>query len=269
MLKPPVWTWEIPAYFFVGGIAGVAGAVAGVAAIGGVDPSLVRDARWVALAGAVISPALLISDLGRPERFLNMLRVFKRQSAMSVGVWTLTVFSTAVFAAIVLSWIAGDGFGVTFLIARALDVTCIVTGLLLATYTGVLLGATTVPVWARHATLLPAHFGASSLGAGAAVLELVSQATPALHVMALAAAIVETMIGARLEGRRLLTTQALGAAGPLTRLGDVCSGPLALVLRLISGVWAPARTLAGVAAIAGSLSSRYGWLAAGRQSVRP
>ena len=58
-----------------------------------------RDARWVAAAGAAASPLLLNSDLGRPERFLNMLRVFKVQSPMSVGVWTLVAFSTAAGAA--------------------------------------------------------------------------------------------------------------------------------------------------------------------------
>src|SRR5215510_16037803 len=95
LLKPPVWTWEIPAYFFVGGAAGAAAVVASVAKAAGASPTLVRDARWIAAAGGLVSPALLVSDLGRPERFLNMLRVFKVRSPMSVGAWTLVAFSNA------------------------------------------------------------------------------------------------------------------------------------------------------------------------------
>src|SRR5499427_4964535 len=99
LLKEPPWTWEIPLYFFVGGAAGAAAVIGAIADYTGADHGLVRDARWIAAAGSVISPALLIADLGRPERFLNMLRVFKPQSPMSVGVWTLVGFSTGAIAA--------------------------------------------------------------------------------------------------------------------------------------------------------------------------
>ena len=94
LLKEPSWTWEIPLYFFVGGAAGAAAVIGAIADYTGADRKLVRDARWIAAAGSVISPALLIADLGRPERFLAMLRVFKPQSPMSVGVWTLLGFSS-------------------------------------------------------------------------------------------------------------------------------------------------------------------------------
>ena len=95
LLKRPVWTWEVPAYLFVGRAAGAAAVVAAAAGLAGSDPSFARDARWIALAGAAVSPVLLISDLGRPARFLNMLRVFKRQSPMSIGAWTLVVSDRA------------------------------------------------------------------------------------------------------------------------------------------------------------------------------
>src|SRR6266487_2664031 len=98
LLKQPAWTWEIPLYFFVGGAAGAAAVVGAIASYTGADRKLVRDARWIAAAGAVISPALLIADLGRPSRFLNMMRVFKLQSPMSVGVWTLLGFSAGTSA---------------------------------------------------------------------------------------------------------------------------------------------------------------------------
>src|SRR5881275_1799934 len=108
LLKQPSWTWEIPLYFFVGGAAGAAAVVGAIADYTGADRRLVRDARWIAAAGAIISPALLIADLGRPSRFLNMLRVFKLQSPMSVGAWTLTAFSSAAAAAAFVDAIADD-----------------------------------------------------------------------------------------------------------------------------------------------------------------
>src|SRR3954465_1970154 len=98
LLKQPSWTWEIPLYFFVGGAAGAAAVVGAVANYTGADRKLVRDARWIAAAGTVLSPALLIADLGKPMRFLNMMRVFKPQSPMSVGVWTLVGFSAGASA---------------------------------------------------------------------------------------------------------------------------------------------------------------------------
>ncbi|MGH2868647.1 MAG: NrfD/PsrC family molybdoenzyme membrane anchor subunit, partial [Solirubrobacteraceae bacterium] len=89
IVKEPVWTWEIPAYFFTGGLAGASATLGLVADVTGNKP-LARSAWTAALAGVSVSPVFLISDLGRPERFLNMLRVFKITSPMSVGSWILS-----------------------------------------------------------------------------------------------------------------------------------------------------------------------------------
>src|SRR5207247_2476463 len=76
VVKPPVWTWEIPIYFFVGGLSGMSAVIASVALLfHHVD--LARTAMWLAAIGVILSPILLIMDLGRPHLFLNMLRVFK------------------------------------------------------------------------------------------------------------------------------------------------------------------------------------------------
>ncbi len=95
ILKEPVWTWEIPAYFFFGGMAGAAAPFALLSELRG-DEALARRAWLVALAGAAASPPLLIADLGRPERFHRMLRVIKPTSPMSVGSWILGASSTAI-----------------------------------------------------------------------------------------------------------------------------------------------------------------------------
>jgi formate-dependent nitrite reductase membrane component NrfD len=269
LLKRPVWTWEIPAYFFAGGVAGVAAMVAAVATLAGADPLLVRDARWIAAAGAAVCPLLLISDLGRPARFLNMLRVFKYRSPMSIGAWTLTVFAPAVVTPVVVGALGWNGGGWLRGVVVLCDIVAVATGLVIATYTGVLIGATAIPVWAAHARLLPIHFGASSLGAAVSIIELCGHFTPALNRLGLTAAIVETIIGFRNEVRRGSPHAVLGrrTTSSVTFLGDWLSGPIPLILRVSAKSWPLGRPLAAVAAIAGSLLTRYGWLDAGRRSA--
>src|SRR5215213_5895582 len=95
VLKEPVWTWKIPWYFFTGGLAGASSNLAAVARLFG-NERLARRALLSALVGAAVSPVLLISDLGQPERFYNMLMVFKPTSPMNVGTWLLTAFGSAI-----------------------------------------------------------------------------------------------------------------------------------------------------------------------------
>ena len=95
VVRPPVWTWEIPIYFFVGGLAGMSAVIALGAALFH-HPDVARTAIWVAAIGAVLSPVLLTLDLGRPRLFIHMLRVFKPQSPMSMGAWILAAFGTCV-----------------------------------------------------------------------------------------------------------------------------------------------------------------------------
>jgi len=265
LLKAPVWTWEIPVYFFIGGVAGLGAVIAAAARAGGADATLIRDARLIAFLGAAISPLLLISDLGRPRRFFYMLRVFKRQSAMSVGVWTLVAFSGAVTASLALH-LAGAGGPVSW-VADAIGA---VMGAVLATYTGVLLGVTAIPAWAHHVRVLPIHFGASSLGAAASLLELVGHRAPALNAIAIAAALAEVVVMWQFDfrGDEAARQMFTGAGGRLARAGNICTGAAPLLLRLVSA-WVPAaRTVAAVITLGGSLLTRFGWIAIGRASAR-
>ena len=249
IVKAPVWTWQIGLYLFVGGTAGMSGAIALAALVTGQTVDLVRAALGVALAGAVISPALLIWDLGRPSRFLNMLRVFKWRSAMSMGAWTLVLFSPFAAAAFVVVTVAPGFHGG----ALALVTGTALTGVVLATYTGVLLGATAVPLWSAHHKLLPFHFGSVALGSAAVVLELIGFRVAALNAIALTVTIVETGIGLWLEFTRQ------GAPGLLPRAAALLTGPVPLVARLAG--WVPA---AAVCFLLGAVCSRFGWLCAGK-----
>src|SRR5919199_1108986 len=146
VLKEPVWQREIPWYLFTGGLGGASAVLSTVARIAG-NERLARRSIYIGAASDAVSPLLLISDLGRPERFLNMLRVFKVTSPMSVGSWILAFSSAASSAAAFLNAIGrlrriSDG-------ARAVAA---LSGAPLAVYTGTLLADTAIPVWheARH-----------------------------------------------------------------------------------------------------------------------
>ena len=261
IVKPPVWTWQVGLYLFIGGTAGMSGVIALASLATGQSVELVRAALGVALAGAVMSPVLLVWDLGRPARFLNMLRVFKWRSAMSMGVWTLVLFSHFAGASFVLL-VVGAPPGLVF----ALVTGTALTGAILATYTGVLLGATVVPLWSAHHKLLPFHFGSVGLGSAVAVLELLGFRVAALNAIALTVAVVETVIGIWLEVPRPETRRPAihhGTSGLLLRAAALLTGLVPLVFRLAGQV--PA---AAICFLIGALCSRYGWLAAGRENAR-
>jgi formate-dependent nitrite reductase membrane component NrfD len=267
VVRPPVWTWEVPAYFWVGGLGGMAGVVA-FAALLFHHPEIARTAAWIAGVCAVVSPILLIMDLGRPRLFINMLRIFKPQSPMSVGAWILSAFG-----AHALLGLFAIEVGARHLVSGTLDQTfhlianlCLAGsafwGLWLATYTGVLIGATTIPAWFLHRTSLPSHFGIASLGSAAAALELLGHRIAALNAIGLFAAAIEIVLWIWLEihkhGR---ADRALheGSGGWLIRSSAILTGPLALLLRLTSLI-----PFAATAFLLGALLSRFGWIAAGR-----
>ena len=278
LLKEPPWTWEIPLYFFVGGAAGAAAVIGAIADYTGADRELVQHARWIAAAGSVISPALLIADLGRPERFLAMLRVFKPQSPMSVGVWTLLGFSSGAAAAAFAGFLR-DRYGPSLplrVLENAGQAASLAFGLPFSNYTGVLIGATTIPVWNRNAADLPLHFAASGLGAAVGILELMGhRKSRALQALGLGAAIFESWEGLRIEGRSHPELDPLkrGPSGWITRAGGLLSGPLPAALRIASFFGskrnsASLRRAAAWSAIAGSLITRFAWVRAGHVSAR-
>ena len=270
VVKPPVWTWEIPLYFFFGGLAGMSAVIAtGAVLFHHVD--LARAAMWIAaIAGAVLSPILLIMDLGRPRLFLNMLRVFKHRSAMSMGAWILSAFGAcAVPGLIALELHARQIFPGTIdqllrIAAGIFIFGSAIFGTLLATYTGVLIGATAIPAWFLHRTLLPIHFGTAGLGSAAAVLELLGHRIPALNFLGFYAAGVESALLIWLSfDKHGAADRAIHehGSGWLIRIGEVLNGPLAIVLRLLGLV-----PFAALSFLIGALVSRFGWIWVGKVS---
>lgn len=277
MLKEPQWSWEIPIYFFVGGAAGAASVIAQFAQMTGAEAKLVRDARTVAAIGALVSPALLVSDLGVPSRFLNMMRVFKVQSPMSVGVYIVSAFGPPTVMAQIASWLRARRAGTLLkIVETSAGLFSALFGLGMATYTGVLIGATAIPVWNRNIDSLPIHFALSGLGAGASAIQLMGhEDSGALNMLGIAASLGETLEGAKIEATSKLANEPLkkGRSGIITRLGGVLTGPVPLALRLAAAMAGERRSkqlirVAAASTIAGSFFTRLGWIQAGHASAR-
>ncbi|MGC2108111.1 MAG: NrfD/PsrC family molybdoenzyme membrane anchor subunit [Candidatus Korobacteraceae bacterium] len=276
LLKEPAWTWQIPIYFFAGGAAGSAAVVGLVARWIAHDRKLARDCRFIAAAGTAASSALLISDLGRPARFLAMMRVFKPQSPMSLGAWTLAVFGTfsaaAAFAELLKERfpflpisLAGD-------VAEGISA---LAGLPFSNYTGVLIGASVIPVWNENVASLPIHFGMSGLNSAVSILELMGHQNRALNTLGMGASAIEVIEGHHIETTRKPAMGPLkhGRSGLITRLGGVLSGPVPLVLRVAAAFAGRRRArklrkAAAISSLMGSMLTRVAWVHAGHVSAR-
>ena len=173
VLAEPVWTWEIPMYFFTGGLAGASAGLALAAGLAGND-KLARRAWLNAQAAIAANPLLLISDLGRPARFLNMLRMFKVTSPMSVGSWLLVAVGGSVPMAAIDAWTGLIPAGKYARRAAALF------GLPLATYSAALISNTAIPIWHKAHRILPFVFASgAAMSAGAATVALTPPAAAA------------------------------------------------------------------------------------------
>jgi len=266
VIKEPVWTPEIPAYFFTGGLAGASAGLAYLAERTDNDV-LARRAWAVALGGIAVSPALLISDLGVPSRFLNMLRMFKVTSPMSVGSWILSASgaTTSVAAANALTGLF-PGMAAVAKPAAAL------LGLPLSSYTGALIANTSVPVWHEARVSLPMLFAggaAASAGAAATVMTPVGDAAPArrLALMGAAAELIATNVMEQKLGG-LAEPYHEGPSGTLARTAKA----LTAVGGLAIGGWGHRRRSAavvgGVALLAGALAERFAVFRAGFESAK-
>ena len=265
IIKEPVWEWEIPLYFFTGGLAGASATLGLVADVAGNKP-LARSAWTAAFAGIAVSPALLVADLGKPTRFINMLRMFKITSPMSVGSWILTAASGTFTAAF-----ARARLGRLNRIGAVSGVLGGVLGPALSTYTAVLVADTAIPAWHEARNQLPFVFAGSSMasaGGAACILTPVAHAGPARR-LAIAGAVVEGAASQVME-------RHLGALGRPYHEG--ASGRFALAAKslTVAGAAVIARrghgragaVAGGLLLLAGSVCERFTVYHAGFQSAR-
>lgn len=266
IIKPPAWrSPDVPLYLYLGGTAGTSAVLAALADATG-RPGLRRAVRIAAGAAAAGSIVALIHDLGRPARFLNMLRVFKVTSPLSVGSWILAPFGTLAAAAA-----ASEISGRAPRAGRAAGVGSAVLGPILSTYTAVLIADTAVPAWHDTYRDLPWLFAGSAVVSGSAVglaFAPVAEARP-VRRLAVAGAAVELAAARRVEAvpAPVGTAYRTGRAGGLLRAARALTAA-GLVTTVVGGRCRCGARAAAALLTAGSLCTRFGVYEAGVASAR-
>jgi formate-dependent nitrite reductase membrane component NrfD len=179
-VKSSLWGGLVSGYMFIAGVGGSAQIIATAADLVG-DRALtpiIRHGRYIALGATVVGGPLLIIDLHTPQRWYNMLRIFRKTSPMSIGTWVLMGFGTLSTALAAAQFAADRGHSPSRAMQTAiklLEVPAALTGMAMSTYTGALLSATSTPLWAAAPRRIGALFGASAIASGAAVLTIAEQ----------------------------------------------------------------------------------------------
>jgi hypothetical protein len=263
ILKEPVWKWLIPAYFFTGGVA-AGTALLGAGARRRGDHRTARRAELATLGAVGVSTAFLIEDLGRPDRFYNMLRVAKPTSPMSMGSWLLATFGPAAGIAALT-----DTVGVFRRTGRAAQSLSAVLAPALATYTAVLIADTAVPTWHEARTELPFVFAGGAAASGGGLGVLLGGGRPAVR-MAVGGALLELAADDVMRRRLgvLAEPYRQGRTGALHRGAQGFTAGGALLLAVFGRRRRAAGLAGGAAVLAGSALERFAIFEAGRQSAR-
>jgi len=273
VLKEPVWIWSVPAYFYAGGVCGAAAVLGAIAQ--GVDNrglrKLVRRCRWISALGGGAGTVFLIIDLGRPGRFLNMLRVFRPTSPLNLGSWVLATATPLSSGAAALSGARGF-LGV---LGDLAGLGAGVAGLPMSGYTAVVLSTTAIPVWQSARRTLPWLFVASAASSTSALLDMTDLDDRERRIVGtfgrlasvgeiIAAFAVEREAGAVARVGRPLRE---GVSGALWRT-SLAFGIGGLVLSLAPGRSRLTRFVSGALTTAGALSMRFSLFHAGTASAR-
>jgi formate-dependent nitrite reductase membrane component NrfD len=281
VLKAAPWEKDIPAYLFLGGVA----AGSSLLAAGGDltnRPSLRRSGRLGALVAITLSLAALVHDLGKPSRFLNMLRVAKPTSPMSVGTWVLSLYAPAAgvagaaeLAALAPQWLRRLlprwTLRLLSLLSTPAGISAAAFAPAVASYTAVLLADTATPSWHEARRELPFVFVGSAAAAscGLAMLAAPLDETAPARRLAVTGAMAE-LVAARLMERSMgLAAEPLhqGTAGRLIQASRAltAAGALGAIVGSRSRV---VSAISGIALLAGSACTRFGIFEAGQASAR-
>ena len=266
IVKPPAWTDLIPTYFFAGGLAGAAATLASAERIARND-RLARTMIFGAAAGCAVSAFCLIADLKKPERFINMLRVVKPTSPMSVGVYIFSAFSGSVFIAA-----GSEATGIARPAGRFFEAIAGLIGPVMSVYTSVLVGDTVMPAWHLPRKTLPGLFAATSAASAGAWGLLFSSSRDNASARRLAL-VGGTGMVALLQalhheiGPAQAKAYSTGEAGALARSARVLnlSGIVCAALAKDSDVLSK---IAGALLLAGGLTERFAVYRAGCASAK-
>ena len=276
VIKPPVWTArDIAGYFFTGGLAGGTAVLAAGADLTG-RPVMRRFCRGMALGAITLSFVGLIDDLGKPARFVHMLRVVRPSSPMSIGTWLLAGFGPAtalaagseVAGALPLPRTPRDLLRAS---GRPAGLAAATMAPFVMTYTGALVSDTAVPVWHEAHREMPYVFGASavaSAGGWAVATSPRAEVGPA-YAFALTGAVADLALTELMKKRLGMVAEPLesGRAGTLMKAATWTTASGAGILALAGWRSRTARILGGTALLAGSALARFGIFEAGKESA--
>ncbi|GAA1338638.1 NrfD/PsrC family molybdoenzyme membrane anchor subunit [Saccharothrix algeriensis] len=266
VLKKPTWAArDIAGYLFLGGLAGASSVLAAGADLTG-RTALAKGCKAGALAAISGSLFALVHDLGRPGRFLNMLRVVKPSSPMSVGSWILVAYGPQAGLAAVTAL-----SGRFTRLGRVATVGAGLVGPAVAAYTAVLVADTAVPAWHEGHRELPFVFvgsAASAAGGLGMVVAPVEQAGPARRA-ALAGGVFELVATEVMERRMGPAAETLrtGRGGRLMKAASALTAAGGLLGATLGRRSRAAAVLGGLAALAGSACTRFGVFHAGVASA--
>ena len=279
VVKAPPWRGPIAVYLFLGGLAGGSGMLATGAQLTG-RPTLRRTSRFAAMGALSVGTVALVEDLGRPERFLHMMRTVKVTSPMSLGTWILSGFGvvSGVVAAVEADRLTGQEIPLGPLrpLLRAAETPAALAqaalGSVLASYTGALLGDTAVPTWAasrKHLSTLFVSSASLAAGGAAMITAPVAETRPA-RLLAAGGVVGDVMsMRAMKASMHPLEAEPLetGRPGTLLRWAErlAVAGGIAAVLGGRSRVLSAA---GGAALLTASALTRFGVLEAGLESVK-
>jgi hypothetical protein len=259
VIKEPIWTWEIPCYFFAGGLAGASATMAYLAEVRG-ERDLARRTWATALVAVTASPVLLTMDLGKPSRFVNMFRVFKVTSPMSIGSWILAASGLATAVSTAHAWT-----GLFPRASRTARPAAALLGLPLSTYTAALATNTAVPVWhdARPTLAFVFASGAAASAGGASLALSPAGEARAVRRVAVGGAVSELATTQLMERRlgELGEPYHSGVSGRLGRLAKVLTAAGAAAVA--AGVRRPGAALI----VAGAFAERWSIFKAGFASA--
>lgn len=266
VINSPVWKpMQIGGYFFLGGLAGGSSLLAAGAEATG-RPALARVSKVAASGATSLSLAALIADLGRPGRFLNMLRVFRPTSPMNMGSWLLTAYGPAATAATVT-----DLSGRLPRLGRVATGFAAVFAPAVTSYTGVLVSDTAVPAWHDGYPEMPFVFAGSAVYAagGLGMIAAPVHETEPARRLALLGGLVELAAGERMKRRLGMVAEPYshGRAGALMKAGRALA-----IAGLAGGTTLGRRNrkasvTSGAALVAASALTKFGVFYAGVQSA--
>jgi polysulfide reductase-like protein len=265
VINSPVWeSTDIAGYLFLGGLAG-GSALLGAGAQATGRPALATAAKTGAFGAGCVSVVALIHDLGRPARFLNMMRVAKVTSPMSVGSWLLGGFVPAagVAAACALT-------GRVPRIGAAATAGSALLGPAVAAYTATLISDTAVPAWHDAYREMPFKFiGSAAMAAGGLGLLAapLRESAPARN-LAVAGMVIEAASFERMKRQIGMVAEPYetGRGGSYMKAGQVLS-LLGLAGAVLGRRSRTVSAVSGAVFMASSAATRFGIFHAGMASA--